>query len=109
MWNRLEVKRSQLEPELKKLFDGTYQLMMGRDLSQEPSLFGRVLRVRGLFVYKQAQIEFSKFISQIEFDVILYNEIELAKVAVPPNFVKVRLRDLQEFPYTAAIQAHKPE
>jgi hypothetical protein len=109
MWNRPQITRSQLEPDLRKLFDGTYQLMMGRDLSQEPSLFGRALRVRGLFVYKQAHLEFGEFLSQIEFDVILYNEIELAKVSVPPGFVKIRLRDLQEFPYTAAIQVHKPE
>lgn len=109
MWDRPQLQRSQLEPELQKLYDGTYQLMMGRDLSQEPELFGHTLRVRGLLVYKQAHIWFSEFMSQIEFDVVIYNEIELERVRIPDGFIKVRLRDLQEFPYTAAIQVHMPD
>lgn len=106
MGNRPQIQKTQLEPELQKLYDGTHQLMMGRDLSKEPELFGHRLTVRGLFVYKLAHSWFSQFILPIPFDVILYNEIDMDAVHVPDGYIKVRLRDLQEFPYTAAIQAH---
>lgn len=109
MWDRPRIQRAQLEPELQKLFDGTYQIMMGRDLSKEPEIFGRNLVVRGLFIYKLSSIWMSEFLSPIPFDAIVYNEIDLNKVVIPAGYIKVRLRDLQEFPYTAALRVHWDE
>jgi len=106
MWERRELKRSQLDPELAKIFDGSHQLMMGSDLSEQPDIFGKQLTVRGLFIYKQSSHWLSQLFLQLHFDVILYNEIELTKINVPPEYIKVRMRDLQEFPYTAAVQVH---
>lgn len=106
MWDRPQLKRSQLEPELQKLYDGTYQLMMGRDLSREPELIGHMLRVCGLMVYKLSHCWFSELLSTVEFDAVIYNVIELDNVRVPDGYIKVRLRDLQEFPYTAGIRVH---
>ncbi len=104
MGGRPRLQRSELEPELAKLFDGTYQMMMGRDLSLEPEIFGKRLIVRGIFLYKKRHHWFSQLIATVSFEVILFNEIDLQNVSIPPGFIRVRLRDLQEFPYTAAIR-----
>lgn len=78
-----------------------------RDLSLTPELFGKTLKIRGLFIWERAKIPVSLTLSTIECDVILYNETAVDKVKPPPDYLLFHIRDLQEFPYVCAVKVHE--
>ncbi len=84
-----------------------YYLGIKKDLSRSPEIFGHELRMRGLYIHGRALTETSKILSSIECDVILYNETNPQKVSPPEGYDLFRIKDLQEFPYIAAIRIHK--
>ena len=77
-----------------------------RDLSLTPELFEKTLKVTGLFIWDRAKTETSLTLSQIECDVILYNETAADKVKPLPGYEVFQIRDLQEFPYLCAVRVH---
>jgi hypothetical protein len=77
-----------------------------RDLSLTPELFGKTLKVKGLFIWERAKIQVSLTLSTIECDVILYNETAADKVKPPLGYELFHIRDLQEFPYVCAVRVH---
>lgn len=78
-----------------------------RDLSLTPELFGKTLKVKGLFIWERAKIPVSLKLAGIECDVILYNETAVDKVKPPPDYSLFHIRDLQEFPYVCAVKVHE--
>lgn len=82
-------------------------LAIRKDLSLEPELFGRELRIKGLYIHGRANAEPSRVLSGLECDVILLNETDPQKITVPRDYVLFRMRDLQEFPYLALVKVHK--
>ncbi|MBI1390288.1 MAG: hypothetical protein GC154_17750 [bacterium] len=79
------------------------QLGLNLDLSTRPELFGRVLLLKGLYIYGRALSEESKQLGELEVETVIYNETDPAKVIPPENGAVFRLRDQQEFPYLCAI------
>ncbi len=77
-----------------------------KDLSQSPEIFGHELLVRGLYIWGRAFTENSRKLSEIECDMILFNETDPLKVSAPEGYTLFRIRDLQEFPYVAAVRVH---
>lgn len=94
---------------LKKLHRPRVDLAIRKDLSESPEIFGHVLLVKGLYIFGRHLISDSVELSRIECDVILYNETDAKKIQAPEGCLLFRMRDLQEFPYIAAVKAHKPE
>jgi len=94
---------------LKGLRSPRLDLGLKLDLAQQPEIFGHVLKVQGLFIWGHAFTEESHILSELECDVILFNETDASKVEAPEGYWLFRLRDLQEFPYIAAVRIHYEE
>ena len=94
---------------LKRLHRRKAQLAIKLDLSIRPEIFKQRLKVTGIYLYGRAFSEESKQLSEIELDIIAYNEIDLTQITPPEDHLIFRLRDLQEFPYSAAVQVSLPE
>ncbi|MEW6239163.1 MAG: hypothetical protein AB1656_27590 [Candidatus Omnitrophota bacterium] len=103
------MKREEQAAFFKNLRRPRIDLGLKLDLSQQPEIFGHVLKVRGLYIWGHIFTAESHTLSELECDVILYNETDAAKVEAPEGFLVFRLHDLQEFPYIAAVRIHQEE
>lgn len=93
---------------LKSLHDRQSQLAIKKDLSKEPDIFKTPLRLSGVYLYGRAFSETSKRLSTLELDMIIFNKIRLEEIIPPEGYLVFRLRDLQEFPYSAAVRVPPP-
>ena len=103
------MKREEITAFLYGLHKLRVDLGLKLDLSRQPEIFGHVLKVRGLYIWGHTFTEESHTLSELECDVILYNETDAAKIEAPEGFLLFRLHDLQEFPYIAAVRIHQEE
>ena len=94
---------------LESLHNKKAQLAIKLDLSKRPDMFNRLLRVTGIYLYGRAFREDSLRISELELEMILYNKIDMSEIEPPEDSLVFRLRDLQEFPYCAAVRIAPPE
>ncbi|RJP21775.1 MAG: hypothetical protein C4527_22950 [Candidatus Omnitrophota bacterium] len=94
---------------LNKLHAPRVYLGIKKDFSLSLEIFGHELLIRGLFIWGRALTEDSRKLSTMDCDVILYNETDIQKVSPPPGFLLFRIRDLQEFPYVAAVRIRADE
>lgn len=80
------------------------------DLSRHPEWFGRLLQVEGLYIYGRAKSPESLKLSSLKMEIVLFNETDRTKINLPEDFHhSFQIRDLQEFPYIAAVRPIKPE
>jgi len=94
---------------LKSLCRPRVALGIKMDLSLSPELFGHELLVKGLFLWGRALTEESLLLSACGCDVILFNEFNPERVSCPEGYDLFQIRDLQEFPYLAAVRIHAEE
>lgn len=87
-----EVKRRRLNLGLR------------RDLSLQPDLFGHQLQLKGLYIWGRALSHESRILAETDFNAILFNETDPAKVEAGEGYQLFTLRDLQEFPYLIALR-----
>jgi len=92
---------------MRNLNAGRYTLGIRKDLSKEPELFGKPLRIKGLYVWGRLKSITSLAIQNMEFDIILHNETDPKNVPPPKDYMVFKIKDLQEFPYIAWVKAHE--
>lgn len=103
------MNHEEKETFLKALVKKYMTLGIKLDLSCSPELFGKELRIKGLFVWGRVKQPESIQLANIECDIIIYNQTAMDKVHPPMDYHIFQLRDLQEFPYIAAVKVHHDE
>ena len=78
------------------------------DLSKQPHLFDRLLRVKGLYIYGRAFTPESRRLSELALEVTIFNETDLSKVTPEAGRYPFYLRDWQEFRYVSLVGVPKP-